>query len=130
MPALNPWAILSATVSGFIIGGLWYSPLLFARSWMRAAGLTEAELEKGNKAKIFGLSFVLILIAAMNLAMFLGQDASVGWGLAAGALAALWVACALGVLYLFEQRPLALFLVNAGYWVVTLATMGAILALW
>ena len=36
----------------------------------------------------------------------------------------------LGVVYLFEQRPLKLWLVNAGYMTVAFSVMGAILALW
>ena len=41
----NPLAILAATVSAFVLGGVWYSPLLFARSWMQAAGLTEEQVK-------------------------------------------------------------------------------------
>ena len=51
----NPLAILAATVSAFVLGGVWYSPLLFARSWMQAAGLTEEQTRKANLARVFGL---------------------------------------------------------------------------
>ena len=36
----------------------------------------------------------------------------------------------LGVIYLFEQRPLKLWLVNSGYQVVTYTVMGAVLGVW
>ena len=128
MPTINPWAVLLSTLAGFVIGGLWYSPLLFERIWMRSAGLTAEELEGGSKLRIFGGAAALILVAAFNLAAFLGEDPSLVWGATAGALTAIWVACALGVVYLFEHRGITQFLINAGYWLVTFTTMGAILA--
>ncbi len=128
---LNPWAILVATVSAFLIGGIWYSPILFSRAWMKAAGLSEEEVQQGNMAKIFGLSFLLILVMAVNLAAFLSGPPDLVWGMTAGALAGIgWVAASLGVLYLFEHRPLKLFLVNAGYLVLAFIVMGGILGAW
>jgi hypothetical protein len=38
-----------------------------------------------------------------------------------------WVASAYGVTYLFEQRSLRLWLINAGYYVVLYAAMGSII---
>jgi hypothetical protein len=128
---LNPWAILVAAAAAFLIGGVWYSPILFSRVWAKAAGLSEEELRNGNMAKIFGLSFLLTLVMSVNLAAFLSGPPNVLWGMTAGALAGIgWVGTALGVLYLFEHRPLALFLVNAGYMAVTFVVMGWILGAW
>jgi hypothetical protein len=56
---LNLWAILAATVAAFVLGGLWYSPLLFGRAWVRANGFGEAPGPAGGK--IFGIGFVLTL---------------------------------------------------------------------
>nr|MDQ3072469.1 DUF1761 domain-containing protein [Bacteroidota bacterium] len=68
---LNYIAILVAAVSTFAVGGLWYSPMLFAKPWMAASGLTEEEAKKGNAPMIFGGAFILALIAAFILAMFI-----------------------------------------------------------
>ena len=38
MPEVNWLAVLAATVAAFVLGGLWYSPLMFARRWQAAAG--------------------------------------------------------------------------------------------
>ena len=35
---INPWAVLVASVATMVIGFLWYSPILFARPWMRLMG--------------------------------------------------------------------------------------------
>jgi hypothetical protein len=129
---INYLAVLTAAVSTFVIGGLWYSPLLFQRAWMRAAGVSEGDLKKGGEARIFGGAFVLSLLMAFNLAAFLaGPDTTVAWGATAGALAGLgWVALGIGVVALFERRPIAYTLVNGGYWAVAFVVMGAILGAW
>jgi hypothetical protein len=36
----------------------------------------------------------------------------------------------MGVTYLFERRPLALWVINGGYHTVAFVVMGAILGLW
>lgn len=129
--AINYWAILVSALSTFLIGGLWYSPAVFGKAWMRENGFTEEELKKGNMAKIFGLTFVLALIAAINLAMFLGPDVNIGMGAFYGFLAGFgWVAMFIGTHYLFERKSFKLFLINAGYSVVALTVMGVIIGAW
>ncbi|MBI5276604.1 MAG: DUF1761 domain-containing protein [Burkholderiales bacterium] len=124
-------AVLVAALINFAIGGLWYSPLLFAKVWAREAGMTEAQLNQGGMGRIFGLAFVANLVAAANLAAFVGPKATLGFGTFAGFAAGLgWVAMALGVTYLFERRSLKLWLVNSGYQVVAFTAMGALLGAW
>ena len=53
---------------------LWYSPAVFGKAWMRENGFTEESMKGGNMVKIFGLAFLLGLIAAVNLAMFMGPE--------------------------------------------------------
>lgn len=128
---LNLLAIALAAASTFLLGGLWYSPILFARSWMREAGLTEEQARQAPMARVFGFSALASLVMAFNLAAFIGPKASLGFGLFAGLAAGLgWVAMSLGVIYLFEQRSLRLWLINSGYQVVAYTMMGAILGAW
>jgi hypothetical protein len=117
--------------AAFLVGGLWYSPILFARPWMRATGLGEADLAKGMP-RIFGGAFLLALVGNLNLAFFLADGRpSLGWGIAAGALAGVgWVATSLGITYLFERKPLSLYLIDAGYHVVSFMLSGAVLGVW
>ena len=53
-----------------MLGGLWYSPVLFANKWAALTGLSEEKLKSGSMAMIFGGAFLLNLIAAFVLAMF------------------------------------------------------------
>jgi hypothetical protein len=130
--SINWLAVLAATLSAFIIGGLWYSPILFGKVWMKASGVTEEKAKSGNSLKIFGISFIFILVAAINLAFFLA-DASItaGNGALYGFLTGFgWVFMGIGVIALFEQRNWKYLLINGGYWVVTLTLMGLILGSW
>jgi hypothetical protein len=123
--------VLVAAVAIFFMGGLWYSPALFARVWQREAGVSDERLRNGNPALIFGLAFVLSVIAAWVFAMFLGPRPALGFATGAGFAAGLaWVAASLGIIYLFERRSLKLFLINGGYVTLAFTAIGAILGLW
>ena len=93
-PKINFLAVVVAALSTFILGGLWYSPLLFGKAWMRANNFADADLQTFSKARMFGWSFVFSLVMAWNLAMFLaGPTTNTTWGITAGALAGMgWVA--------------------------------------
>ncbi len=129
---INYFAVLVAALSTFLIGGLWYSPLLFQKAWMRANNLSEQQLSQANSVKMFGFSLLFALIMAFNLAMFLsGEGTDVVWGATAGLLAGLgWVALAVATIALFEQRPWSYILINGGYQTVAFVVMGAILGAW
>jgi hypothetical protein len=131
MEHLNIWAVFVAALSTFLIGGLWYSPAVFGKAWMKENGFIEESLKNSNMVKIFGLTFFLALIAAFNLAMFMGPEDKPEMGAMWGFLAGFgWVATFIGTHYLFERKSFRLFLINAGYSIVTLTLMGVILAWW
>ena len=71
MPDINYLAVVLAALSAFLLGGLWYSPLLFANKWAALTGLSEEKLKSGSMAMIFGGAFLLNLIAAWMFAVFL-----------------------------------------------------------
>jgi hypothetical protein len=128
---VNVLSILVATISAFVLGGLWYSPLLFGKAWQKANGFGEGEPPAAG-GRVFGISFILCLVMAVNLAMFLHDPKTdLIWGSAAGFLAGFgWVAMGLGVVSLFERRPWSYALINGGYLTLALTLMGAILGGW
>jgi len=131
MPEVNYLAVLAAAVATFALGGLWYSPALFGKVWQREAGVTEEKMKSANMPLIFGLTFVLALIAAWVFALFLGPRPPMALGLGAGFSAGLcWVAASLGINYLFERKSLKLWLINGGYHTLQFTIIGLILALW
>ena len=130
MPEINWIAVVVATLASFALGALWYSPVLFGKAWQREAGLTDEQLARGNKARIFGLTLVLAFLAAWNFANFLGPRPSLALGLGAGASAGLlWVAGRLGINYLFERKSFKLFAINGGYHSLQFEIIGLVLSL-
>lgn len=131
LTSVNVLAILVAAVSSFFIGGMWYSPALFGKMWMEESGITEEDAQSGHPGKIFGLAFVASLIITINLSMFLGPERTLWSGLFYGFLTGFgWVAMAMGINDLFERRSFKLYLINAGYHVVSFTMIGAIIGGW
>ena len=129
MPDVNVWAVLACGVGSLVLGGLWYSPALFGKQWQKLARLSDEQMA-GSNARIFGLAFVLSLVAAYVFAMFLGREMGVGPATAAGASAGLcWVAASFAINYLFERRPLPLWLINGGYHTLQFTMFGLIIGL-
>lgn len=128
MPEISWIAVFLCGVSTLLIGGLWYSPLLFASAWQREAGLSDETLRSGSVPARFGAAFVLGTIAGAAFALFIGNTMTVGQATAAGACAGIaWVAAAFGINYLFEHRSLRLWLVNGGYHALQFTVFGAII---
>lgn len=130
--SINYLAVLVAALSTFVLGGIWYSPVLFGKAWMRANTFTDADLQTFSKARMFGWSFVFSLVMALNLAMFLADPkTNFAWGMTAGALAGLgWVTMAVAIIGMFENKSWAYILINGGYMAIAFTLMGGIIGAW
>ena len=130
MPEINYLAVVVAALATFVLGGLWYSPVLFGKAWQREVGLCDEQLARGGMARIFAAALALSLIAAVVFALFLGPRPKMPLGLGAGFAAGLcWVASSFGINYLFARRSLRLFLIDGGYHTLQFTLIGVILAL-
>lgn len=130
LAAINWPSVLVAALAGFAIGSLWYGPL-FQKPWMRLTGMTKEQGAKSNPLLLFGGAYLLNLIAAIGIAALIGTHHGALFGLHVGAMGGFFfLATALGVIYLFEQKPFQLWLINAGYQIVNFAAMGAIIGAW
>ena len=131
---INWLAVLVAGLSAFVVGGIWYSPGLFGKAWMKDSSLSEEDIKLENKGKIFGFTALFSLVMAANLAMFLvdtpQMKTDVSWGATAGFLAGIWAFCAIAIHSLFELKSWRYIFINGGYSVVALVLMGAIIGLW
>ena len=125
--AVNWLGVLLAGVAFFAIGGVWYGPL-FAERWQRASGITEEIARQSNLTLVFVSTFVLELIAALGLAVVIGEEATPVEGLLVGlVLNLLLVLPVLGVLSVFERKSWDLWWLNAGYNLIGFMAMGAVI---
>jgi len=131
--AMNHVAIWVAGVVQFLLGAGWYT--LLGPAWMAGIGKTEAQLqaEHGHSPLPYIIALGTALVIAYAIAWLLPRLAtpSAGSGAKAGAALALaLIGSTLAMNYGFEARPLSLWLINAGYMVVGMTIMGAIIGQW
>lgn len=130
MQQVNFIAVLVAALSSFMLGGLWYSKILFGPTWQREAGDTRKPGE-GHPAKIFGLSFGFALVAAFAYALLVPPAADAGTAVCQGLMVGAGiVAASFGINYQFANRTTLLWLIDGGYHTAQFALYGLILGLW
>jgi hypothetical protein len=135
---VNVWAVLVAAVATMVVGFLWYSPALFANSWMKLMGYDPndkakiAEMQKGAAP-----SYVMSLVASILAAFVLGKLISLSGfsnavdGLKIGLV--VWLGFVTTVQFtnaLFSRQRNRLYMINTGYQLVSYVVMGAILGAW
>jgi len=106
---------IAGTILSFVLGGFWYSKAAFGQAWATHSGLSKDQIASANPRNMILVSLPLILVSALVFAAFLGEAAlglSVGAGFAAGLF---WVGASFGVNYVFEQKSMTLWFINAGY---------------
>lgn len=126
---VNFWAVIAAAAASFLLGGLWYSPLLFLKPWNAAMGRTDED--NGHPAKVFGLSFAFALIAAYVFAQLLGRNPVLSESVRAGLLVGIgFVGMSFGINYQFANRPLSALFIDGGYHTGQFLLYGLILGAW
>jgi len=133
---VNWLIVMVATTLGFVIGGCWYSPVLFGRflpglmSDLKSGGDSPAGPTR-YLTSIFTVSFALLWLAAAFLAGLIGPQATAREGIYLGlAIGLFFVIPAHAIAAMFGARPIQIIFINGAYFAVCLATMGAILAVW
>ena len=127
---LNVWAILVAALSSFMLGGLWYSPVLFGKTWCKEMGRSMDETS-GHPAKVFGFALLFSCIAAYSFAWWIGPAPELIHALSRAAIAGGgFVACCFGINYQFAGHSWKLLGIDAGYHFVQFGLFGVVLGLW
>jgi hypothetical protein len=134
---VNIFAVLVAAVLTFVLGAFWYSPVLFARQWMQAQGYTPEKLaemkQKKGLTRAYVGSALCYLVMAYVVALFAAytNSTTLAQGLWLGLLAWLGFAAPIGLTAnLFSEKPLAAWVIDAGYQFAYLVIMGVLLSVW
>ena len=141
MIEVNYIAVLVAAVIAYIIGALWFSPLLFGKQWMKLTGKSQSDMEAAKKkgmGKTYFSHFLTTLLMSYVLFHFIA-----GWyfsqsaltGTAVGLQTAFWLW--LGLLattqlspVFWNGKPLKLYWIETSYNLVGLLLMGLIIGMW
>jgi Protein of unknown function (DUF1761) len=132
---LNWLAVSVVTLAGFLLGWLWYSPMLFAKTWMKEMNMTKESFEANppNMGVLFGSCLLYTFVSTFGLAVLLSAHGTTEWlkGAELGAfVGAILVAPRMLNGALWEFRSARLLRITVGYELVMFAVQGAILAVW
>jgi hypothetical protein len=114
-------AVVIAAVANLVIGYVWYMPQVFGKRWREASGTDMAQ----PAGAMWAVVIVTSLVAAYVVAQFAG-GAGVVNGAVWGFVLWLLVGSVMAGAVLFEGRSWTYWGINAGYWLLTLLVMGAI----
>ncbi len=131
MGDMNIWAVLVSGLVYFIFGGVWYAAV-FSRQYQEGLGFNEEEKKEAEAAfpKALATHLVSGLVTAFVMAAFISAGSFMS-GVKVGALLWLGFALTINLNYLmFERRPMTLFTLNNGFFLIAFAIMGGILAIW
>ncbi len=128
----NHLPIFVSAVFLWLLGAVWYSPLLFAKPWVEIVSRRMGEKPKGVVHGMIA-SFLGDLLLAFVLAHIIGWSGAgtIGWGVFIGVL--MWIGFVAAPLYpqrIYEGRPPRYFAINAGYWLVGFVVVCTLLAVW
>src|SRR5690348_8759167 len=81
MVHVNYWSVLVAAATVFVLGWLWYSPLLFYKPWMRLRGLDPVAAMAGAKMPVVKLviEFARCIVLACVIARFVALLSISSW---------------------------------------------------
>ncbi len=134
MLRINYLAVVAATVAWFVVGSLWYSPLLFGKVWMELSGMNPAAMAQMKMPVVKVLAeFVRGFVVAYVLARFVALLGVVDWK---GALQlGIWVWIGFPVMLLagsvsWQNVPWMVAAIHAGDWLVKMLFMPVMLAVW
>lgn len=129
---VNVGAVAVAALAGYVVGGLWYGPL-FGETWRKLSGAAEAK--PTPPVIVIGLISSLIMSFVLSYALLYADAYHRTSGVTSGLLAGFfsWLGFIAPVTVgsvLYESKPWKLWLLNNGYWLLSLLVMGVILAVW
>ncbi len=129
---VNLWAVILAAFSYLILGTLWYSPLLFGNKWIKLKGFTDADFKTNKPMWMITLaSFLSAAVAATVISIILGPKSNGVFGAIIGAcIAIFFISMSKLTSVLFENQPVRLFFLHAGFDIVAFIIMGSIIGYW
>lgn len=132
---INWIAVIVAALGYFMLGAIWYSPVLFSKKWLRYTKIdaNDPEVKKGAGMIMLG-SFLLMLLCSAGLAVLANRlDVIGGWisGVKLGLITGICIAgTAVHISFIYEKRPLGLHLIDGGYNVLGNVIAAVIIAVW
>ena len=132
---VNYMAVLVAAIVVFVLGWLWYSPLLFLKPYMRARGLDPAAAMAGGgmPAGKLVIEFLRCIVLAFIVAHLVSAVGITNWMVAAHFGLLLWIGFPVVILtgaVIWDNVPVKVAAIHAGDWLVKLLVIAIIVTMW
>lgn len=129
----NYWAILVAAAACFLFEAVWYS--IFLQCWLDGIGrsrvwLMSAGVSLGVQCATALVAEALIATSISCVIQLTGAQTALRGMRVALVLWAGFVLTTWSTEYAFEVRPFSLLAINAGFWLIGMVLMGAIVGAW
>lgn len=136
----TPIHVLCATIAGFLVGAIWYSPVLFMKAWLKGEGITKDQMPKrttaymvqinvysfiahGAMASVLAVIFDVLTIKSLMLAVIIGSLLTFGFIVTTQFITMVYTPKGKH----YEMQSQIKFLVGAGYYLVVVAVMSSVL---
>jgi uncharacterized membrane protein len=128
----NYLAIIVSAVVYFLLGAVWYSPVLFAKPWAARVGRTEEQLRGGSKVVfLYTLIALVVICFVTSFIVWILGTSSVISAIKVGLFISLgYTTTIIAINNWYGQRAGKLTLIDAGYHVVGIVVATIILTLW
>ena len=129
---VNYLAVVVAAIASYIIATVWYA-VLFGKAWQKLTGATDMKPSPLNIILSFVGSLIMSYVLYHSIAFgnYYVQMSGAGGGLMGGFFS--WIGFIAPVTLmtkLYEKKPWGLWLLDNGFWLISLLVMGAILSAW
>ncbi|WP_052353670.1 DUF1761 domain-containing protein [Neobacillus jeddahensis] len=124
---INYLAVILGAVAICILGSFWYSPMIFWNTWQTLKGLKQEDLP--SLGKVMTGSILMAIVNSFLLAI-IAQWANIdGWaeGLWLGLVVGLVIAATSATNALYEGMKLKLYMITAGFHVISIIIAGIII---
>jgi len=129
---INIWAVIVAALIRLVVGAIWYSPVAFGPVWQKTVGITQDKMMAAMPRAIAvdAVGSLIMSFILLHAVTYAGANTLL-LGAAVGALNWLgFVAVVLIATNVYEQKPMRGAYIGAGFNLVAMALMGALLAVW
>lgn len=132
---INYLAVLVAGLVSFFLGAIWYMPL-FGKRWVKLHGYSEEQVNqmraRMKPAVFFGGMIASYLVAGLAMAFLVVAVnlTQLHDGVILAVVVCLVVAACAMTAHLASDRPIGLYAIDTGFYLVFLVVMGILLTLW
>ena len=133
---VNFLPVLISALASFVLGGLWYSPLLFGVKWATLMGQntpTAQDMKRRAMVKLYAINFCMVFVSAFVLSSLVANSFTLTLGQVLKLGVCVWAGFTLPILVdgiLWEKKGFTLFCINAGYRLASVLLMSLILGIW